>query len=402
MKFTKASALFFSIIVCKALCATTWYGKDIAHLAAFKDPVVDLYIQLPLQHNPPLAGYGYSDGGCQRAHQALANEVVTIVERKGNLVKIAYDTLAYGFDPDYAYPGQQARQASSGKYPGKPLNTFWVHKKHLIFFKHLADEQLYAFPAPQGTTDTTLVLRLPWKHYSLGTRFVRAPEHDTEDIFGALMVTPQHPHAIKVLQIPRSLVRLEVPMTPQQQRACFVQLAYDVIDYAQKYNTGSVIPYVWGGSSFVQGYEDQKFVLHNRRWERPGKRNPYNGYDCSELVFRLAQTCGIPYICKTTVVIEKLLKPLSKTDALEAGDLIRFPGHVMIVGNIARNEVIEACGYGGGFGRVHVVPLSRRFQGIYTYKQLLRAYHKKQRLLLLARDGSEQGIIKKFTLHKLL
>jgi len=386
MKFTRASALFFSIVLCKALCATTWYGKDIAYLAAFKDPVVDLYIQLPLQHNPPLAGYGYSDGGCQRAHQALANEVVTIVERKGNLVKIACDTVAYGHDEN----------------TGKPLNTFWVHKKHLIFFKHLADEQLYAFPAPQGATDTTLVLRLPWKQYSLGTRFVHAPEHDTEDVYGALLVTPQHPHAIKVLQIPRFLARLELPLTPQQQRAHFVQLAYDIITYAKKDGADRVIPYVWGGSSFVQGYEDQKFVLHNRRWERPGKRAPYNGYDCSELVFRLAQTSGIPYVCKTTVVIEKLLKPLSKTDALEAGDLIRFPGHVMIVGNIARNEVIEACGYGGGFGRVHVVPLSHRFQGIYTYKQLLRAYHKKQRLLLRARDGSEQGIIKKFTLHKLL
>lgn len=386
MKFARLGIVYSLLFLCHVVCVATWYGKDVAHLAAFKDPVVDLYVQLPVQHNPPLAGYGYSDGGCQRAHQALANEVVTIVERKGNLVKIACDTVAYGHDEN----------------TGKPLNTFWVHKKHLIFFRHLADEQLYAFPAPQGATDTTLVLRLPWKQYSLGTRFVHAPEHDTEDVYGALLVTPQHPHAIKVLQIPRALARLELPLTPQQQRACFVQLAYDVIDYAKKDSANGVIPYVWGGSSFVQSYEDQTFTLHNRRWERPGKRNPYMGYDCSELVLRLAQTSGIPYVCKTTVVIEKMLKPLSKTDKLEPGDLIRFPGHVMIVGNIERNELLEACGYGGGFGRVHVVKLAERFLGIHNYKQLRRAYHNKMKLTLLAKDGSEQSVINEFKLHKLL
>lgn len=376
------------ISVSSFLCARTWYGKEAEHLAVFKDPVVDLYVNLPIQQSSPLSGAGYSDGICRRAHQGLCNEVVTIVDRKGQHVKMACDTVVYGFDPDYASLG-------------KPLNTFWVHKKHLIFFNHLDDAYLYAFPGPREQTNNTLVLRFPWKQYSLGTRFVRALEHDTEDTYGALLVS-SHPHKIKVLQIPKSHVRLEVPLTSEQRRAYFVQLAYDIIQFAQRDCADGIIPYVWGGSSFVHSYQDQNFSLQNKRWERPGKRNPYNGYDCSELVLRLAQVSDIPYLCKTTVVIEKLMRPLSKTDRLESGDLIRFPGHVMIVGNIARNELIEAAGYGGGFGKVQVMKLSQRFAGIQNYKQLRRAYHRKMRLKLLARDGSEQSEIKEFKLHKLL
>lgn len=385
MKFARLVIVYSLLFLCHVVCVATWYGKDVAHLAAFKDPVVDLYIQLPLQHNPPLAGYGYSDGGCQRAHQALANEVVTIVERKGNLVKIACDTVAYGHDEN----------------TGKPLNTFWVHKKHLIFFKHLAPELLYAFPAPQGATDTTLVLRLPWKQYSLGTRFVHALEHDTEAVYGALLVTSQHPHAIKVLQIPRSLSRLELPLTPQQQRAHFVQLAYNVIDYAQQSTTGSVIPYVWGGSSFVHTYEDA-FWLRNNIIKRHVPHMPYTGYDCSEFILRLAQACGIPYVAKTTTMIAQMLKPLKRGEQLENGDIIWFPGHVIIVSDVAHHEMIEARGYKGGYGKVHCIKLAECFRGIATYKQLLQAYYKKRPLTRIKKDGSVENVIKEFKLLKLL
>lgn len=385
MKFLHCIMLCVAALFSSVSLSRTWYGRDITCLAAVKDPVVDLYVHLPIQQHPPLAGVGSSAGKCRRAHQALAQEVVKIVERSGPYVKIACENLVYGFD----------------ERTQEPQNTFWVHKKHLIFFDTLPEETLACFPGPFGETDITLVLRLPWKQYSLGTRFVHAAELDTETTYGVYIYSYDRA-ACEVCSIPRTHARLELPTSPQQQRAHFVKLAYDIVRYAQRQGTDQVIPYVWGGGSFVHTYADQNFYLKHERWERPGYHNPYTGYDCSELVFRLAQTSGIPYICKTTKVIERLMPALKKTDTLEAGDLIRFPGHVMIVGNIGKNELIEACGYGGGFGRVHIVPLSVRFEGIRTYKQLRQAYHKKMPLKLLARDGSEQSIINEFKLYKLL
>lgn len=366
----------------------SWHGKDVATLAVIKDPVVDLFTELPLQERAPLAGAAYADGACRRAHQVLANEVVTILERQGQHFKIACDNAVYGLQD------------------GIPLNTFWIHKKHLIFLKQLDEEQLSAIPGPLGMVTDTVVVHCPWEKYSYGTRFVRDPERDTADSYGIKNIDP-HTRVVQHMVIAHEVARIEQIASVQEKRNCFVQSAYELIRSAQfhgachEVSEPRVIPYVWGGSSFVYGYHDTFHLKHNR-WERPGKHTPYMGYDCSELILRLGQSCGIPLVAKTTTMLAQMLKPLTRSDALEAGDIIWFPGHVIIISDIERDEMIEARGYKSGYGRVHCLKLSKCFRGIKNYRQLRQAYFRKRPLVRLKKDGSVENVIKEFKLLKLL
>lgn len=93
---------------------------------------------------------------------------------------------------------------------------------------------------------------------------------------------------------------------------------------------------------------------------------------------------------------------LQANDQLEEGDLVWFPGHVMIVGDLKRNELIEARGYGGGFGKVQVISLDKYFANVKNYDELLSAYREKKPLIILKKDGTVQLIVEQFKLLKLI
>ncbi len=76
--------------------------------------------------------------------------------------------------------------------------------------------------------------------------------------------------------------------------------------------------------------------------------NQNSGYDCSEFVMRMAKIAGVDFPWKTTTAIERSRRALDSQDLLEEGDLIWVQGHVMVVSNIERNEIIESRGYGSG------------------------------------------------------
>lgn len=382
--FKKNLIIFYSVIlVTHLVLATTWQGK-LTHLAVIKDPVVDLFIKLPLQNNAPICCVqARADHNCQRCHQVLAHEVVTVLAIKDTYVQIACDNLVYGID----------------EKTGQPKNSFWVDKKHLIFFKDLSQDLLKSLPGPIGSIKNTLVLVRPWKKYSLGTRFVRSPEHDTKYSYAVRILRPCS-KSVKISTIPRELAKVEgEDLTVQQKRKYFVKLAYDIIEYA--HNKGGVIPYVWGGSSFVYPYKDN-FTQKENKWHRDELYTPCCGYDCSELVLRLAQISGIPYFWKTTNMLATQNQALQAHDQLEEGDLVWFPGHVMIVGDLKRNELIEARGYGGGFGKVQVISLDKYFANVKNYDELLSAYREKKPLIILKKDGTVQLIVEQFKLLKLI
>src|SRR5438128_854880 len=131
-------------LLCKCAIAQSWADKDVALRAVVKDAVVDLFTELPVQERVPLAGAGYADGTCRRAHQLLANEVMTVLERQGQYVKTGCDNAVCGLQN------------------GVPLNTFWIHKKHIFALKHFDEQQLAAVPGPWDGAGDTLVLRFPW------------------------------------------------------------------------------------------------------------------------------------------------------------------------------------------------------------------------------------------------
>lgn len=367
------------------LFAEIWHGKDTEFLAAIKQPVVDLYLKLPLQENSPASPAGYGDGSCKRAHQGLAHEVVTIVATDGYYVQVAFNNVIYGYD-------EQTKL---------PLSTFWTTKDHLIFFKSLTEQALSVFPGPRENKGDIVVLILPWKHYSLGTRFVRNPNKDTDDAYGIQLFSSSG--RIIKRNIPRKYACVEEELNPKQARRHFVNLANTIVDHASRSSVDQIIMYVWGGSSYVHEYQDDKFVMKEKDgWRRPGKHNPYTGYDCSELVLRLAQISGIPYKNKTTIMLCQHAQELEPDDVLEEGDLIWFPGHVMIVSNIARNEIIEARGYGAGYGKVQRISLASCFANIDNYEQLREACAGKQPLQLRKKDGSVLQEIKDFKIFKLI
>ena len=95
------------------------------------------------------------------------------------------------------------------------------------------------------------------------------------------------------------------------------------------------------------------------------------------------------------------LSPLKAQDALQEGDLIWFPGHVIIVSNITDNMIIEARGYAAGCGKVHEIPLANLFRDMKTYDDLLNAYFSGKRLILLNERQENQCTLTDYKILKL-
>lgn len=357
--------------------------------AVIREPVVDLVIhqQIPRRHAvaPDMNG-GLSAVCCSRAHQALMNEVVRVVAHDGDEVQVVCDNVVYGFD----------------RVTGEPLNTFWVKKQKLFLLSDLDQEALATLPGPfDALRGNVVVLRLPWNGYSVGTRFMRYPQGDTADVYG-IRYCDAHYGCVRMTTLPRYMVHKEEVLSSRVMRKLFVQYAYDLIEHASRTVSDGVIPYVWGGSSYVHPYKDGAFIVKSGHIERSGVAHPYRGYDCSELILRLAQIVGIPYRCKLTSLMSSMLTEVPRSKPLQEGDLIWMPGHVMMVSNLKRNELIEARGYGSGHGRVQALALKDYFQNITTYEQLRRAAYDRQPLLLLKKDGSVQTEVKELRFYKLL
>ncbi len=108
-------------------------------------------------------------------------------------------------------------------------------------------------------------------------------------------------------------------------------------------------------------------------WECPGAQVPHCGFDCSGLILRAAQIVGLHYYFKNTTTLGLSLEDLEDDDSLQEGDLILMPGHVVIVGDVERNDLIEAAGHGAGFGAVHTISLAKRIAPIKDYARLRAA-----------------------------
>ncbi|MBY0109650.1 MAG: C40 family peptidase [Candidatus Babeliaceae bacterium] len=108
----------------------------------------------------------------------------------------------------------------------------------------------------------------------------------------------------------------------------------DLIDRISQNEADNVIPYVWGGSSFLEPYQQGCFYTKDGVWHRQGKNDPYTGYDCSEFIMRMAKIVGINFPWKTTTSIQHGLAQFTSKDILQAGDIIWVEGHTMIISDI--------------------------------------------------------------------
>jgi len=145
---------------------------------------------------------------------------------------------------------------------------------------------------------------------------------------------------------------------------------------------GQVVPYVWGGMSPPWGtsladnqFEETEAIYGAKPGtaftRQDGNAYPKTGFDCSGIILRAAQACGIPYFFKNTTTAGKHLRTLADDEALEDGDLILIPGHIMVISDVEKNMLIDSCGYASGFGCVREIELNKVFRDIATYDELI-------------------------------
>jgi NlpC/P60 family. len=334
-------------------------GLQVHGMAVIKKPIIEMNSDFPPPQNPSASP---DTGKCNRAHQGLYNELVDCIEEKDDFVKITMPHIKYRIDAP---------------------SSFWIYKNGIIPLKELAHSDIaHSIPHPDYAQEPTIVLTQPWHNFSVGTRFRHIPEHDTESTYAIIRADFTENKAI-FDEVLRENALCEMQQDRASTRKLFVKIVNNLIDHVAQNSPQHVIPYVWGGSSFVIPYTESEFYKKDGGWHREGKNDPYSGYDCSEFVMRMAQIAGIDFPWKTSMAIKNAQKELTDQDQLEEGDIIWRPGHVIIISNIERNEIIEARGYGNGYGCVHRAPLCEIFQDIHTYPELLAAHSAQSQLVFL-------------------
>ena len=341
------------------------------------------------------ANLSFGDECCQREYQLLFNEKVSIEQELGKEVKVKVPSILF-FDPE------------AEKYS----NEYWALKENFISLESLELDgvDLSKFPNQVywNRTDLSfcskdsLSLTMPFEHsgliYSAGTRF-----HISKSFVDGYKVYFFNFYAkqFEEVFVPKEMgMPFDAGKTLDERISDFVNL----IRRWTKLNEG-FIPYVYAGSSFTTIYkvdeykktEDGSCAFY---WRQEFSEYPYTGFDCSCIISRVAQMCGMAYFYKDSLTLSKNLKPLEKDEPIEPGDIIWFPGHVMIVSDVKNNLLLESRGYAAGFGKTHEISLSKAFAEIENYDQLIDAHLNKHSLKLLARDGSLRSVLEEFKIFK--
>ena len=158
------------------------------------------------------------------------------------------------------------------------------------------------------------------------------------------------------------------------------------------------IAYVWGGCSLTEPYSGDQFEEINVPSSLDNKQaigyqyigstaQPKTGFDCSGLILRAAQIAGMPYYYKNSTTIATHLKPIDHFSDIKDGDLIWIPWHIMAIGDLKRNIIIEARHYNDGYGKLHAIKLNKLFKDINTFADLFNAIAQKKTLYRLDKIG---------------
>lgn len=372
-------------------------------------PVADLVGQ-PLStsnvffsyHNIPLAaGTPKQSSVCPRLHQLLFNEIVDVIEKQNDEVQVNISTVYHLI------------QMST-----KPQITYWAHKKNLVPLEILDKKRvdIHKIPPPidfnnpslETTHANTITLIYPWVNpitkqtFSSGTRFVLTPQQPQKNYYSIYLFNPMN-FSFTETAIPKQLCLHYNNLHSNGERiTLFIQL---LRKWAHPDN--GFIPYVWGGCSFINVCKKDMFSSHEIKNELSYfardeiQSIPKNGFDCSGLIARAAQICGIPYFLKNTTTLAAQLGSLQKKEKLHEGDLIWMPGHVMVVSSILNNTIIEARGYRAGYGKIHELPLHKVFKDITTFSDLQRIYFNNKPFYLLNKENEVSSTITTYKLLKL-
>jgi len=348
--------------------------------------VEQAYAQLPL-----------GDTFCKREYQALFNEVVDVMQEVAGEVQIRLPHIIY-FDKE------------RGCYD----NSYWTLRSNVIRIDELIERGVERALVPPPISSPlykwhhaqyrVVTLTMPYtqpagRHYSAGTRFMALVHTLHDDFIECHTIDQQCNHV--VLMLPANICMWNYNTSLRERRSAFVALLKQWAHLQSGF-----IPYVYSGSSFIEPYYNDTCILTvstmgEPLFTRPAIQVPAAGLDCSCLISRAAQICGLPYFYKDSTTIERNLVPVKSLEQLQEGDVIWFPGHVMLISDIKNNCIIEARGYEAGFGKVHELPLQNIFKDICTFEQLMAAYVQHRPLTLLASNGSIRYTISRYKILSL-
>jgi hypothetical protein len=355
----------------------------------FKGTIQEIYQQYD---ELPISG-----DSCARAHQLLLHEIVDVLAEHNGQVCVA---LSHRF-----YVGN-GRDFSSSIY--------WMRKDQLISLQQLTDQSIDGVHLPDRisyqqnniTQANRAVVSLvsPWRightTYSAGTRF--NIHHTSSDSYFVWYFDHLQ---WRIIKIPRSYGFVYKNQSIQERLALFVDR---LKNWACEED--GIIPYVWGGCSFCYRVNEYNFTTSKTAVEdgedvsvilmHPYSK-PYAGLDCSGLIARVAQIYSLPYYYKNTDTLALFLEPVQTKKALKEGDLLWFEGHVMIISDIKHDKILEARGYGSGFGCIHEKHLRQLFLNISTYDELWDCYIQHLPLKLADSQGNLRFKIDAFSLFKL-
>jgi hypothetical protein len=299
---------------------------------------------------------------CTRMHQVLFNERVTVLETT--------DTACRIYLPNFFY--------LTSAHP-QPQSMYWIDKNAVALIDSLPQEchtqQIFPEPYNGISAPTSITLEQPFYSdrfgmpFSAGTRFTVAGKHKR-----SYKVRAWHPlkKTIVTFNIPASAC-IRPAQTKEDQITTYHKL---LLKWAR---AEGIIPYIWGGCSFsytlpqhssFRQEQQNNTIRYNYACDH---HQPKQGFDCAGFIARAAQAAGLPYYCKNTAAIATYLKPVTAYEKLREGDLILIPGHVMAIGSLTANSVLEARHYNHGYGKVHEIALDKVFKDIKNFSDLFQA-----------------------------
>jgi len=337
----------------------------------------------------PISGVGTN--GCSRIHQLIFNETVTVIEEQGSEIRVRISNVFF----------ETAHNATR-------FTEYWTHKHAIVSHDTLAKQKisLTHFPrpidfkkdAPSSQNIVTLISPYHDKRtqqtYSAGTRFVVHTIKNNN--FVVYAYSPSH-HTMYTIPLPQYVCLQEKHRTQKHKITLFTSL---VKQWArQQYG---FIPYVLGGCSFTAICRTNHFLKKETAYYRPTYPNvPASGLDCTGIIARAAQICGIPYHFKNTTTVVKYLRPIKQHEAIENGDIIWFAGHAIIIADMSNNVCVEARSYDHGFGKIHAITVNKLFANMQTIQDIKTAMHTHKPVTRLNSSGEKIQIIPSIKILKL-
>jgi len=192
-----------------------------------------------------------------------------------------------------------------------------------------------------------------------------------------------HEKQFRQLLVPKNVALIQTELSRPEAMRRFIGL----LRYWAGQKEG-FIPYVLGGGSWTHNYTNKRFSRKGSgktlEYHREGAIDHiHSGFDCTTLLYNAAQIVGIPYTCRNTTAISQKLDRLKPGETLEAGDLILYPGHVAIITTLKPLRLIQARGYGPGYGRLVEGLAEHHLGGIKTISDLQRHLKEKRPLQVL-------------------